>query len=77
MPFVFRCGKCRSVIHEDPKPELDVGSYKHQTYLESVLTKLGGTCPSCGHKLQIPPLEVEVLAVYEHAKHDGTKIYRK
>jgi len=25
------------------------------------MIKIGGKCPYCGHRLQIPPLKVEVL----------------
>ena len=69
MPFIFRCGRCGSTLHEDPNPVLDIGSYKRQTYLETVLTRLGGKCPSCGHELHIPPLEIEVSAPKNEIAH--------
>ncbi len=36
------------------------GTYRRETYLESVVTKIGGKCPRCGHKLQVPPTTIEV-----------------
>jgi len=48
-------------LYEDSKPVLQDGTYRRQTYLQSVMIKIGGKCPYCGHRLQIPPLKVEVL----------------
>jgi DNA-directed RNA polymerase subunit RPC12/RpoP len=62
MVFVFLCSKCGSVLYEDPRPLLRDDSYKHQTYLERVLEKIGSRCPRCGHRLRIPPLRIEVFA---------------
>lgn len=73
MPFIFRCSRCGSTLYKDPNPVLDIGSYKRHTYLETVLTELGGKCPSCGHKLHIPPLEIEVLA----PKKEGTPLRKR
>ena len=69
VPFIFRCSRCGSTLYKDSNPVLDIGSYKRQTYLETVLTKLGGRCPSCGHRLHIPPLEIVVLAPKKGGTH--------
>ena len=57
MPFIFRCGECGITLHEDLDPKLN------ERYMESVTAKLGDKCPYCGHKLQIPPLNVKVYPV--------------
>ncbi|MGB8780094.1 MAG: hypothetical protein WCD81_05530 [Candidatus Bathyarchaeia archaeon] len=62
MPFIFYCGRCGSLLYEDLKPVLQDGTYRRQTYLQSVVLKIGGKCPNCGRKLLIPPSKVEVLA---------------
>lgn len=61
MPFVFHCGRCGSVLFEDPKPVLKDGTYRRETYLENVVMKIGGSCPYCGRGLQVLPLKIEVL----------------
>jgi len=62
MPFIFHCSQCGSILYEDPKPLLSDGSYKSPLYLEGIIKKLSGKCSSCGHKLQIPPSEIEIFA---------------
>jgi DNA-directed RNA polymerase subunit RPC12/RpoP len=62
MPFIFNCSRCRSILYEDLSPILQNGCYKSPTYLESILMKLGDKCPSCGHRLQIPPSKIEIFA---------------
>ncbi|MGD0496409.1 MAG: hypothetical protein ABSB28_10320 [Candidatus Bathyarchaeia archaeon] len=62
MPFIFYCSQCGSLLYEDSKPLLQDGTYRRQTYLQSVVLKIGGKCPNCGRKLHIPPSKVEVLA---------------
>jgi len=62
VPFVFDCSECESVIYVDLNPRLSEG------YLETLLARLGGKCPKCGHKLQLPPLKVEVLPLNSHNK---------
>jgi DNA-directed RNA polymerase subunit RPC12/RpoP len=62
MPFIFHCSQCGSILYRDPKPLLSDGSYKSPLYLEGIIKKLSGKCPSCGHKLQIPPSKIEIFA---------------
>jgi DNA-directed RNA polymerase subunit RPC12/RpoP len=62
MPFIFHCSRCGSILYEDPKPLLSDGSYKSPPYLESILRKLSGKCPFCGHKLQTIPSRIEIFA---------------
>jgi hypothetical protein len=49
------------VVFEDPKPVLKDGTYRRETYLESVVMKIGGSCPYCGRSLRVLPLKIEVL----------------
>lgn len=60
LPFLFSCQRCGAILYRDPKPVLRDGTYRRETYLEGVVTKIGGKCPRCGHKLQIPPTTIEV-----------------
>lgn len=60
LPFLFSCRRCGAILYRDPKPVLRDGTYRRETYLESVVTKIGGKCPYCGHKLQVPPTTIEV-----------------
>jgi hypothetical protein len=62
MPFIFYCNQCGSELYKDSKPVLHDGTYRRETYLQIVITKIGGKCPNCGHKLRVPPLKIEVLA---------------
>jgi DNA-directed RNA polymerase subunit RPC12/RpoP len=75
MPFVFFCSQCGTVLYEDPSPMLQDGSYKSPTYLESILTKTGINCPTCGHELHVPPSSIEVFApaTDRHHKKNETK----
>ena len=50
MPFVFSCSECGQILYEDASPK----------NLGRVIEKLGSSCPSCGHKLHLPPVAVTV-----------------
>jgi hypothetical protein len=49
------------VLFVDPKPVLQDGTYRRETYLENVVMKIGGSCPCCGRKLQVLPLRIDVV----------------
>jgi len=38
------------------------GTYKRETYLGSVIAKIGRECPCCGRTLQVSPTKIEVSA---------------
>lgn len=55
MPFRFVCSQCGTLLLEDEDLPFNVGDY-----LKDVISRIGEKCPKCGHKLQIPPVNVEV-----------------
>jgi hypothetical protein len=62
MTFTFYCHGCGSLLYEDPKPVLYDGTYRKETYLQSVISKIGGKCPHCKRRLSHIPLEIKVVA---------------
>jgi len=62
MTFIFHCHGCGSILYEDSTPVLKDGTYKKETYVESVISKVGGKCPYCRCELNSIPLEIDVIA---------------
>lgn len=62
MTFAFYCHGCGSLLYEDHKPVLYDGTYRKETYLQSVISKIGGRCPRCKRRLCVIPLEIKVVA---------------
>ena len=60
MTFTFYCHSCGSILYEDSKPVLHDGTFRKETYLQSIISKIGGKCPCCKRKLNFVPLRVEV-----------------
>jgi len=54
MPFRFVCSQCGAILIE--KENLEYGG----NFVRAVINEVGGQCPKCGHKLQVPPVNVEV-----------------
>jgi hypothetical protein len=73
LPFLFSCRRCGAILYRDPKPVLRDGTYRRETYLESVVTKIGGRCPRCGRKLQVPPTTIEVSSDEARRVHKAYK----
>ena len=64
-PFLFKCSRCGKRLRAFSFEEYALMSKgtnhsNSYTFLDYVLISLKGTCPHCGHKLQVPPAEVEV-----------------
>jgi len=74
LPFLFSCRRCGAILYRDPKPVLRDGTYRRETYLESVITKIGGKCPRCGHKLQVPPTTIEVSYTQVKRVHEDDEV---
>lgn len=60
LPFLFSCKRCRAILYEDSKPVFRDGTYRRETYLETVVARIGEKCPCCGHRLQTPPATIDV-----------------
>lgn len=61
MTFTFYCHECGSVLYEDSKPVLHDGTFRKETYLQSIISRIGGKCPYCKRKLNFVPLRIEVV----------------
>lgn len=62
MTFTFYCHECGSILYEDSKPVLHDGTFRKETYLQRIISRIGGKCPHCRRKLNFVPLRVEVGA---------------
>ena len=62
MTFTFYCHECGSILYEDSKPVLHDGTFRKETYLQSIISRIGGKCPYCKRKLNFVPLRIEVGA---------------
>ena len=60
MTFTFYCHECGSILYEDSKPVLHDGTFRKETYLQSIISRIGGKCPHCKRKLNFVPLRIEV-----------------
>jgi hypothetical protein len=76
MTFVFYCHGCGSLLYEDPKPVLYDGTYRKETYVQSVILKIGGECPRCRRRLCSIPLEINVVASKSSTVRGGRKSMR-
>lgn len=62
MTFTFYCHECGSILYEDSRPVLHDGTFRKETYLQSIISRIGGKCPYCKRKLNFVPLRIEVDA---------------
>ncbi len=62
MTFIFHCHCCGSILYKDSTPVLKDGTYRKETYLEGIISTIGGKCPYCKCKLNSPPSKIEVVA---------------
>jgi hypothetical protein len=62
MTFAFYCHQCGSILYEDSKPVLHDGTFRKETYLQNIISKIGGKCPYCRCKLNFVPLRIKVGA---------------
>jgi len=64
MPFVFKCGRCGTIVYVDFSPELHKfkGSNRDSPfrYYEHLFWKIGNKCNTCGKSFSCPPLKIEV-----------------
>lgn len=61
------------VLYQDSKPVLRDKSYRRETYLESVVARVGGKCPNCGRTLQVTPTSIEVSAPRQRSVSQGKR----
>ncbi|MGC8896572.1 MAG: hypothetical protein ACP5LB_07425 [Candidatus Bathyarchaeia archaeon] len=82
MPFKFICSQCGKTLLETEHLTSRYDS-SLRPIEEFVRKRIGEKCPSCGHKLQIPPVKVEVYPVKENVKlqlmacHDAKAVSRR
>ena len=67
MTFQFVCSECgkllRTVTIQEYMESCHHTNADKMTFLEYIIDEIGGACPFCGHKLTIPPIDVEVTAM--------------
>jgi len=82
VPFRFTCSSCGNTLLETENL-----TFRYDSGLrpieEFVRKRIGEKCPFCGHKLQIPPVKVEVYPFRERVKlqftayHDAKAVSRR
>ncbi|MEM3463773.1 MAG: hypothetical protein QXL91_02825 [Candidatus Bathyarchaeia archaeon] len=82
LPFKFTCSCCGKTLLETENLMCRYDS-RLRPIEEFVRRRIGEKCPFCGHKLQIPPVKIEVYPLKENLKlqliahHDANALSRK
>ena len=61
MPAIIECGECGEILSSGEFPRPTGRASLHNDFLADLVAENNGKCPRCGHQLQLPPKNVEVL----------------